>query len=32
MINGKKLFDQPVKNDVRTYNNIPKRHGDRSRR
>ena len=24
MIDGKKLFDQPVKSDIRKYHNIPK--------
>ena len=24
MINGRNLFDQPVKNELRTYNNIQK--------
>ena len=24
MIDGKKVFDQPVKNDLRTYDNIQK--------
>ena len=31
MINGKNFFDQPVKNDIRTYDNIRKisaRKGD----